>query len=581
MSASPDPVAWYDAHAGALADAYEALDPTRLHAWLDGVLPPAPALVLDVGAGSGRDAAWLAGLGHEVVAVEPSAALRGEAERRHGAAGVRHWLADRLPGLPATHRLGLAFDLILLGGVWQHVAPGERERAMRKLLGLLRPGGVLALTLRHGPAETARVMHPVSLAEVERLARGHGALVARAVETPDGMGRPGVAWTGVALRLPDDGTGALPLLRHLILNDQKSATYKLGLLRALCRAADGQAGLAEAQGEDAVAVPLGLVALDWLRLYLPLVEAGLPQMPRNAGPDGLGFAGPGFRAVLAGLVPRLDLRVGARFAGEAADAVRQALQEAADLIARMPATYLTYPNGGGPVLPTARRLAPRGGGEVVLDREFLAGFGEMRVPRELWRALGRFAAWVEPALVAEWLRLMRGYAERQGRALDEGGMASAMTWSEPSRDVALPRQRALALLGAGEALHCVWSGRRLEPATLDIDHCLPWTAWPCGDLWNLLPAHRRVNQHEKRDRLPADERLRAASEPIQGWWRRAYLDAAGSVLLPRRFRDEARASLPGLGGVVPPETGEVFAALRVQRLRLRHDQQVPEWAGPA
>lgn len=243
----------------------------------------------------------------------------------------------------------------------------------------------------------------------------------------------------------------------------------------------------------------------------------------------------------------------------------------------MPATYLTCPNGGGPVLPTARRLAPWAGVEIVLDREFLAGFGEMRVPRELWRALGRFAAWVEPALVAEWMRLMRGYAERQGRALDEGAMAAAMTWSEPSRDVALPRERALAVLGAGEALHCVWSGRRLEPATLDIDHCLPWAAWPCGDLWNLLPAHRRVNQHEKRDRLPGDERLRGAAEPIQGWWRRAYLDEGGNVLLPRRFVDEARASLPGLGGVVQPAPGEVFAALRAQRLRLRHDQQVPEW----
>src|SRR6476620_12488576 len=30
-----------------------------------------------------------------------------------------------------------------------------------------------------------------------------------------------------------DGTTALPLLRHVILNDQKSATYKLGLLRAI------------------------------------------------------------------------------------------------------------------------------------------------------------------------------------------------------------------------------------------------------------------------------------------------------------------------------------------------------------
>jgi hypothetical protein len=31
------------------------------------------------------------------------------------------------------------------------------------------------------------------------------------------------------VRLPDDGSGALPLLRHIILNDDKSSTYKLAL----------------------------------------------------------------------------------------------------------------------------------------------------------------------------------------------------------------------------------------------------------------------------------------------------------------------------------------------------------------
>ena len=577
MSDPSDPVDWYSQHAAALAPAYEALDPAMIHAWLLDLLPNAPALVLDVGAGTGRDAAWLAGLGHDVVAVEPSAAMRAEGQRFHPDVG-RRWVDDSLPGLAAVHRLGLAYDVILVSGVWQHVALGERPRAMRKMLGLLRPGGVLALTLRNGPAEAERAMHPVSSAEVDRLGREHGAVVVRQVETPDRMGRADVSWTGMALRLPDDGTGALPLLRHVILNDAKSSTYKLGLLRALCRAADGQAGMAVDGGEDSVTVPLGLVALNWLRLYLPLVGAALPQKPGNAGPDGLAFAGDGFKALLDGLVPRLDLRVGARFAGAAAQAVRAALQEAADLIARMPATYMTYPNGG-PVLPTARRTAPRVSGEIVLDAVFLAGFGTVVVPRDLWRALGRFAAWVEPALVAEWIRLMRGYAARQQRTLDEGMLAAMTTWSDPSRDVAVSRERALILLGAGEALHCVWSGRRLDASTLDIDHCLPWSAWPCGDLWNLMPAHRLVNQHKKRDRLPADGLLRAAAGPIQGWWRRAYLDGAGS-LLPQRFVDEAAASLPGLAD--PALAGmpdEVFAALRVQRMRLRHDQQVPEWAG--
>src|ERR1700709_2239665 len=111
------------------------------------------------------------------------------------------------------------------------------------------------------------------------------------------------------------------------------------------------------------------------------------------------------------------------------------------------------------------------------------------------------------------MRLMRGYAGRQERTLNEGTMGAAMTWSEPSRDVALPRERALAMLNGGEPLHCVWSGRPVQGTTLDIDHCLPWSAWPCGDLWNLLPAHRQVNQHEKRDRLPGGDLLRASAEP--------------------------------------------------------------------
>jgi hypothetical protein len=101
---------------------------------------------------------------------------------------------------------------------------------MRKLLGLLRPGGVLVLTLRHGPAEAERAMHPVSLAEVEHLARRQGALVACVAELRDQMGRAEISWPGVALRLPDDGTGALPLLRHVILNipDCRSCVRLLG-----------------------------------------------------------------------------------------------------------------------------------------------------------------------------------------------------------------------------------------------------------------------------------------------------------------------------------------------------------------
>jgi hypothetical protein len=94
----------------------------------------------------------------------------------------------------------------------------------------------------------------------------------------------------------------------------------------------------------------------------------------------------------------------------------------------------------------------------------------------------------------------------------------------------------------------------------------------------MIVPRRRVNQHEKRDRLPADDLLRRAADPIQDWWRQAYL-AGPNLLLPRRFVDEARASLSGLGSITEAASGEVFAALRVRHSRLRHDQQVPEWTG--
>lgn len=91
-------IAWYDQNAPAVAARYENLDIGRLHDKFVGALPAAPGLLLDVGAGSGRDAAWFAARGYQVMAVEPSAALRALAERRHRRWPVQ-WIDDQLPQL--------------------------------------------------------------------------------------------------------------------------------------------------------------------------------------------------------------------------------------------------------------------------------------------------------------------------------------------------------------------------------------------------------------------------------------------------------------------------------------------------
>jgi hypothetical protein len=139
--------------------------------------------------------------------------------------------------------------------------------------------------------------------------------------------------------------------------------------------------------------------------------------------------------------------------------------------------------------------------------------------------------------------------------------------------VRVAREVALKKLAAGERPRCVWSGRLLSADTLDIDHCLPWSAWPCGDLWNLLPAHRSVNQKQKRDLLPSGAALAQAREAIIGWWDEAWRPDAA---LGSRFSREVGAALPVDGGA---PSDEVFGALEWRRLRLRQDQQVAEWAG--
>ena len=149
-----------------------------------------------------------------------------------------------------------------------------------------------------------------------------------------------------------------------------------------------------------------------------------------------------------------------------------------------------------------------------MDGDTPRTFGTLGVPGPVWRTLQRLGAWVEPVLVSEWARLIQGFALRMGRPVPPGEAEAALRWLDPARDTALARDVARRLIEGGHTLHCVWTGAPLRPESLDIDHCFPWTAWPCGDLWNLLPAPPAVNRNAKRDRLPSA----AARDGIQAWW---------------------------------------------------------------
>jgi SAM-dependent methyltransferase len=144
----------------ALIAAYDGLAVERIYAPVLDLFPVTPVRVADIGAGTGRDAAWFAGRGHAVVAVEPVRELREAGTRLHGAIAIA-WLDDRLPHLSELRKYG-RFALVTLCGVWQHLDAGDQQRAAAGLGRIAAEGGLVIMSLRHGPGVAGRPVYPIS-----------------------------------------------------------------------------------------------------------------------------------------------------------------------------------------------------------------------------------------------------------------------------------------------------------------------------------------------------------------------------------------------------------------------------------
>ena len=177
---------------------YDALPSADIYAPVLDLFPHAPARIADIGAGTGRDAAWLARQGHRVLAVEPVRAFREAGARLHG--DTVEWLDDRLPDLESVRQCE-PFDLVLLCAVWHHLDTPDRARTMRSLARIVAPGGRLILSLRHDPTPE-RLSFPAPAEEAIALAQSGGFRLVRqtGAESVHADSRAkGVHWTWVAL----------------------------------------------------------------------------------------------------------------------------------------------------------------------------------------------------------------------------------------------------------------------------------------------------------------------------------------------------------------------------------------------
>lgn len=204
---------------------------------------------------------------------------------------------------------------------------------------------------------------------------------------------------------------------------------------------------------------------------------------------------------------------------------------------------------------------------VRLDKETLARFGRFRVPAMLWDTFSRYACWVEPAIVNEWINLMGSWEARYSSE----AYHKALQWVEGRRDTSVVRKLVEQQLSTGP-VECVWTAKDLSRSRYDIDHCFPWSRWNNNDLWNLLPASHTANA-AKSEKLPADSLLKQARPRVIEWWEHAIVGTERE----QQFYSEAEAALPLLGENRTPDG--VFEGMLQQRLRLKTNLQLAEWLG--
>ncbi|HEX2074001.1 MAG TPA: class I SAM-dependent methyltransferase [Geodermatophilus sp.] len=140
-------------------------EPNALVAELLADLPPGEAV--DLAAGEGRHALWLAGRGWRVTAVDFSATGLERGRSRPGAERVTWVTADVLTWTPSDADL----DLVLVA--YLHLPQADTLALLRRAVGWLRPGGRL-LVLGHDLENLVRGVggpqEPAILHSVERLA---------------------------------------------------------------------------------------------------------------------------------------------------------------------------------------------------------------------------------------------------------------------------------------------------------------------------------------------------------------------------------------------------------------------------
>ncbi len=191
-------LSYYENNAKHLSQRYESANVDNIHALLLKTFP-SKSYLLEIGCGSGRDAAFMHGNGYDVLAIDGSREMIAEAKRCHPE------LVGRLEVIKIPDELH--FELSSFDGVYciatlMHLDKSEIDQTIEKVAMILKAGSKFLFSVSvqrddlddHGKDEKGR--HFTTMTEFEwiKCCEKYGLQLEHSEITSDGLDRDGIVW---------------------------------------------------------------------------------------------------------------------------------------------------------------------------------------------------------------------------------------------------------------------------------------------------------------------------------------------------------------------------------------------------
>jgi SAM-dependent methyltransferase/SOS-response transcriptional repressor LexA len=515
---------YYAKNATQLAVDYAKVD-QAYHFAMDRYLEKAHR-ILDVGCGTGRDCLHLLKQGKDAYGTDASDAMLQAARANLEHAEIDP--TDRLINAALPHLNAFEdddFDAILCNAVLMHLPEESIFDAVYSFKRILRPGGTLLISIPvrrpgidplNNRAPDGRLFTPLEPANLQLLLERVGFLLQSSETISDSLGREGYTWNRSAFKLLDNSFGRpLQLVESILNRDDKVATYKLALIRALAEIAQSQHHFAVFTVDEKVSIPVSAIAEKWMLYYWPIfAQKDFIRQGTSSGKSDV--------AIRSALTPLINhYSESGQLSGFYVDWKSARLSPAAKKLVGTALSKLKSTIWNMPV-----RHAGGGNFEVFqYDRISKAVLMDV----SLWRELSLMGSWIQDATVLRWAELTEQI--NRGTTPASRVIDCLLTVPNAGRNVEDARRYFTSLPDRT----CVWTERPL-PEKFAVDHAMPFVLWRNNDLWNLFPADPHVN-NRKSDRLPSYDLLHRQRDRIVDYWQGLH------SALGKRFSREAQTLL--------------------------------------